>query len=243
MLAFLMTLIAGLSTLIGYFAIYIKASKNNLIKISLSFAAGVMLCVSISDLIPESLSLLMVDNSKNKAFILAFLIIIIGIVITQTIDKIIPENNNKLYKLGIFAMLAIILHNVPEGIATFLSASTNLTLGIAITLAIALHNIPEGITISVPIYESTGSKKKAFIYTLISGMAEPLGAILAFLFLKPVVTDNLMGIILALTAGIMLYISVNKLLVEAFKYKEKSASVIAFIIGLVFMLISHILLQ
>lgn len=243
MLAFLMTLIAGLSTLIGYLAIYIKASKDNLIKTSLAFASGVMLCVSISDLIPESLNLLIIDNSKNEAFILTFLFIVVGIIITQIIDKIIPEHNNKLYKLGVFSMLAIIFHNIPEGIATFLSSATNLTLGIAITLAIALHNIPEGISISVPIYESTGSRKKAFIYTLISGMAEPLGAILAFLFLKPIVTDNLMGIILALTAGIMLYISVCKLLPTAFKYKEKSISVIAFIIGIIFMLISHILLQ
>lgn len=243
MLAFLMTLIAGLSTLIGYLAIYIKTSKNNLIKISLAFAAGVMLCVSISDLIPESLSLLMIDNSKNKAFMLAFLFVVFGIIITQIIDRIIPENNNKLYKLGVFSMLAIIFHNIPEGIATFLSSATNLTLGISITLAIALHNIPEGISISVPIYESTGNKKKAFVYTLISGMAEPLGAILAFLLLKPIVTDNLMGIILAVTAGIMLYISVCKLLPNALKYKEKSVSIIAFIIGIIFMLISHVLLQ
>lgn len=243
MLAFLMTLIAGLSTLIGYLAIYIKASKDNLIKMSLAFASGVMLCVSITDLIPESLKLLTINNDKNITFLITFIVILAGISIIHIIDKIIPENNNKLYKLGIFSMLAIILHNIPEGIATFLSSATNLTLGISITIAIALHNIPEGISISVPIYESTKNKKKAFIYTLISGMAEPLGAILAFLFLKPIVTDDLMGVILGLTAGIMLYISICKLFTEAIKYKEKSRTITAFIIGIIFMLISHTLLN
>ena len=161
-----------------------------------------MICVSFTDLLPESISLLLKTHDKTSGFLIIFLFIILGLLISWGIDKVIPENNNiqnkKLYKVGIFSMIAIIVHNIPEGIATFLSSTTNLTIGISLTIAIALHNIPEGISISVPVYGATGSKKKAIGYTLISGMAEPLGAILAFLFLKPIITDSLMGSLLAI---------------------------------------------
>ena len=184
-LPFLLCLIAGLSTLLGSLFIFIKGNKNKLIKYALAFASGIMLSVSIFDLIPESLTMFQ-SNTKNTIFLNITIFIIIGLMIPLFIDKILPNKleNNKLYKLGIFTMIAIIIHNIPEGIATYLSSETNLKLGISITIAIAMHNVPEGISVAMPVYYATRSKKKAITLTLISGMSEPLGAILAFLFFK-----------------------------------------------------------
>ena len=138
-------------------------------------------------------------------------------------------------------MIAIIIHNIPEGIATYISSETNLKLGISITIAIAMHNIPEGISIAMPVYYATGNKKKAIVLTFISGMSEPLGALLAYLFLKPIVNDTIMGGLFAIIAGIMTYISVIELLPSALQYKEKKKTIISFLIGIIFMYVNHVL--
>lgn len=233
---FLLCLIAGISTLIGSLFVFIKGNKNTIIKSSLAFASGVMFSVSIFELIPESIQL--INN-----YLVNVLFIIIGMIIPLLIDKLIPKKieKNKLYKLGIFTMIAIIIHNIPEGIATYISSETNIKLGITLTIAIAMHNIPEGISIALPIYYATKNKKTAFTYTFISGISELLGAVLAFIFLKPLITPNFMGKIFAIIAGIMSYISLIELLPSALKYKEKKKTLICFLIGFIFMYINHII--
>lgn len=138
-------------------------------------------------------------------------------------------------------MLAIILHNIPEGIATFLASTSDMSLGIALTIAIALHNIPEGISISIPIYYSSNSKKRAILYTLISALSEPFGALLAYLFLSKIVTDTIMGCIFSIIAGIMIFISMFELLPTSFKYKNRGVTILFFIIGILFMYINSII--
>ena len=242
-LPFLLCLIAGLSTLLGSLFIFVKGNKENIIKCSLAFASGVMLSVSIFDLIPESLTMFQ-SISKNSIFLNIMFFIIIGLIIPLFIDKILPnklDQTSKLYKLGIFTMIAIIIHNIPEGIATYISSETNIKLGITITIAIAMHNIPEGISIAMPVYYATNNKKKAIGLTFLSGMSEPLGAVLAFLFLKPIINNTIMGGLFAIIAGIMTYISIIELLPAALKYKEKKKTIISFLIGILFMYIYKIL--
>ena len=151
------------------------------------------------------------------------------------------NQNNKLYKLGIFTMIAIIIHNIPEGIATYISSETNIKLGIAITIAIAMHNIPEGISIAMPVYYATKNKKKAIGLTFLSGMSEPLGAVIAFLFLNPIINNTIMGGLFAIIAGIMTYISIIELLPAALQYKEKKKTIISFLFGIIFMYVNHML--
>ena len=242
-LPFLLCLIAGLSTLLGSLFIFIKGNKENIIKLSLAFASGVMFSVSIFDLIPESLTMFQ-STSKNSIFLNIIVFIIIGLVIPLFIDKILPNKlnqNNKLYKLGIFTMIAIIIHNIPEGIATYISSETNIKLGIAITMAIAMHNIPEGISIAMPVYYATKNKKKAIGLTFLSGMSEPLGAVIAFLFLNPIINNTIMGGLFAIIAGIMTYISIIELLPSALQYKEKKKTILSFLIGILFMYVNHML--
>ena len=184
--AFLLCSLAGLSTMLGCIVIFIKNKSNKILIASLAFAAGVMTTVSITDLIPESLHYLKTYLFSFPRIIVMLICICIGIILSMTIDKYLPENkanNSKLYRVGIISMLAIILHNIPEGIATFMTSSTNIKIGLSLSIAIALHNIPEGISISMPIYSSTKSKSKAILYTFISGFSEPIGSLIAYLFL------------------------------------------------------------
>ena len=177
-IAFILTILAGLSTLLGIIPCLIKTNKkNNIICASLSFASGVMLSISTLDLIPESFKLIKISQSIIKLLII-FISIITGIIISKIINlKINQKSNNSLYKVGIISMIAIIIHNIPEGIITFISTTKNIKLGISLAIAIALHNIPEGISISIPIFYSTNNKYKAILYTLISGLSELFGAI------------------------------------------------------------------
>lgn len=239
--SFLLTFIAGFSTMIGAILIFFKVKTNKIIIGSLSFAAGVMFSVSILDLIPESINLIKFNSYIKIPLISIFMAI--GMVLARIIDKYIPsienEPKNGLFRVGVISMLAIIIHNIPEGIATFMATNTDISLGISLTIAIALHNIPEGISIAVPIYYSTKSRGKALLYTLISGLSEPFGALLAFLFLKPFMNDFIMGILMSVIAGIMTYISLYELLPASLKYKNRKITYIFFIVGILLMTVNH----
>lgn len=241
-MAFLLTTIAGLSTLIGTIPIFIKLkNEDKVISASLAFASGIMLCVSITDLIPESLNMLKNYND----FIMLLLVItsmITGIILSMFIDKTLPNktSNNSLYKVGLISMIAIIVHNIPEGIATFISTTKNFELGLSLTIAIALHNIPEGISISVPIFYSTKSKLKAFLYTLISATSEPLGAILTYLFLRNFINETILGLLFSLIAGIMIQISLTELLPTSISYNKQNITKFFFITGIIFMLLKFL---
>ena len=246
LLSFIITAFAGISTIIGFLVIFIKKKNHNKIIVSsLSFASGVMVCTSISDLIPESINLLSSSLSTINTVIFSFLSILLGIIVSMIINYYVPDNNNyednTLFRVGIISMIVIILHNIPEGIATFMASSSNINLGVSLAIAIAMHNIPEGITIAVPIYYSTGKEKLAFIYTLISALSELLGAIICYLVLRKYMTNFLLGIILSIIAGIMLEISFKTLLPSTKKYNDKSRVIFFFIIGFVFMLLRVII--
>lgn len=232
---FILSTLSGVSTLIGFLFIYIKYDKDKIIKYSLAFAAGIMLSVSIIDLIPESITLLMSTLTKIETFISLLIFLTLGSLIPFIIDKLLDKRENELYRVGVLSMIAIIIHNVPEGIATFLTTTNNIKLGISMTIAISLHNIPEGISIAIPVYYSSKNKKKAFKMTLLSGISEPLGALLAHLFLKSIVTDKIMGILLIIIAGIMANISLVELLPKSLNYKNKKKTIFFFLIGIIFM--------
>ena len=242
-LGLILTTIAGLTTLLGTIIIFI--SKNNkIIPKALSFAAGVMITVSIIDLIPESFNYINKTFKLTPALLIIGIFISIGIIISMTIDKYInPRREGELYKIGIISMIAIILHNIPEGIITYISTEINIKLGLSLTIAIALHNIPEGISIAVPIYYSTKSRGKALLYTLTSALSEPLGALLACLFLSKIMNNIIIGIILSIVAGIMIQIATYELIPTSLKYKNKKQTIIYILIGIIFMFLNHLIIK
>ena len=241
--SFILTIIAGLSTMIGTIFVFFKKKNNKILISSLGFAAGVMITVSLTDLIPESYNLLRNIYPIFPRIMYILIFIVTGIILSMMIDKYLPENNNTnnkgLYRVGIISMLAIILHNIPEGIATFMAANTNVKLGISLAIAIALHNIPEGISISIPIYYSTKSRGKALLYTFISGISEVFGALLTYLFLSNFINDRIMGFLFSIIAGIMIHISIYELIPTSLSYKNNKLTYIFILIGSLFMIINH----
>lgn len=238
-LSLIIPFLAGISTTIGYFPTYISEKyQEKVITFSLSFSAGVMITISIFSLLPESFHLIS-NDPRISSFLLVGLFFFIGILSSFIIDSILnkKKTNSKLYKLGIFSLITLILHNIPEGITTFLTTTSNLKLGITLSLAIALHNIPEGIAIAIPIFYATKNRKKAFLYTMISGFSEFLGAIFACLFLKEYLNFFLLSCLFGITAGIMIHISLTELLPNALEYKDLKLCIKSFLLGCLVMLI------
>jgi zinc transporter, ZIP family len=258
--AFSLTLFAGLSTGIGS-AIALMAKRTNIkfLTISLGFSAGVMIYVSFVEILQKARTVLIADMGEVAGNWMAVGAFFGGILLIALIDKFIPNVENpheikrvedmddeqkkkrKLNRVGMFTALAIAIHNFPEGLATFTAALTDPALGVAIAVAIAIHNIPEGIAVSVPIYFATGNRKKAFWLSFSSGLAEPVGAIVGFLILMPFLSPMVFGLLFALVAGIMVFISLDELLPAAEEYGEHHLSIYGLVAGMAVMAISLLL--
>jgi ZIP family zinc transporter len=250
--AFLLTLLAGLSTGIGsLIAYFIKKPKTIYLSFSLGFSAGVMIYVSFVELLPRA-----VITVGQFTSVIAFFI---GILLIALIDMMIPESRNPhhfkempdvlalkvdkaLLRTGLFTALAIAIHNFPEGMATFGTTLSDARLGIVIALAIAIHNIPEGISVSVPLFYATGDRKKAFRYSFLAGLAEPAGAVIGFVILLPFLSPALLSSLLAFVAGIMVYISIDELLPMAHRYGHSHTVILGFILGMALMAASLFIL-
>lgn len=240
---FVLASIAGFSTLIGCLGIFIPVKKKDeFITFAISLSLSVMLMVSVFDLIPSSLP----NIGKNifSSILIFFVFFMIGVLAVGILNRMIEKEKgkNNLYKLGILSFIALVLHNLPEGILTFMSTYQDFNLGVSLCLAIALHNIPEGISIAVPIYYSTGSVWKAVKCTFLSALAEPLGALLAFLVFKNFITDQMVSMFLILVAGIMVTLSIEKMLPEALSYNKKRPFYIGLILGIIVVILSIFIL-
>ncbi|MDR1673640.1 MAG: zinc transporter ZupT [Bacteroidales bacterium] len=251
--AFALTLIAGLSTGIGSaIALLAKRTNTNFLCASLGFSAGVMLYVSFMEMMPSAKQEL-TDYFGSAGMLYLLSAFFGGIGLIALIDFLIPaeenpheaqsiedmgKNGKALQRTGVLMALSIAIHNFPEGIATFTSVLESWRIAVPITVAIAIHNIPEGIAVSVPVYHATGSKKKAFWWSFLSGLAEPLGALIAFLFLIPFWSPAVNGIVLAAVSGIMVFISLDELLPTAEKYGKHHISISGVVAGMLVMALS-----
>jgi zinc transporter, ZIP family len=264
LMAFGLTLFAGLSTGIGStIAFFTKTTNTKFLSVSLGFSAGVMIYVSFVEILPKSMEIMANDAGLKPGNFLAVVGFFTGMLVIAIIDKLVPSFENpheirmvedmdnnvdelkrrKLYRMGMMSAVAIAIHNFPEGLATFIVALDDIKLGLPIAIAIAIHNIPEGIAVSVPIYYATGSRKKAFNHSFLSGLAEPLGALVGFLILMPFMSDILFGFIFASVAGIMVFISIDELLPAAREYGQPHLSLYGLIAGMIVMAMSLILLM
>lgn len=263
--AFGVTLFAGLSTGIGsILAFYTKRTNKKFLSAALGFSAGVMMYVSFIEIFPEARQSLSALYGDQLGYIYTTIAFFVGMGIIGLIDHFVPDEENphhmrdvgemdevsqeelenqSLMRTGMFSALAIAIHNFPEGLATFIAAVEDPALGISIGIAIAIHNIPEGIAVSVPIYYATGSRRQAFKYSFLSGLAEPLGGIVGFLLLRTVLNDAMFGLVFAAVAGIMVYISLDELLPTAEKYGEHHVAIFGLIMGMVVMAVSLVLLN
>jgi len=267
LLAFGLTLFAGLSTGIGsVIALFTKKTDKRFLSVALGFSAGVMIYVSMIEIFFKAKESLVFELGEKLGLWITVLSFFGGMFLISLIDKLTPsmekssEDTNeelssntstskkesteekKLLRMGILTALAVAIHNFPEGFATLISAIKDPALGVSIAIAIAIHNIPEGIAVSVPIYYATGSRLKAFRYSFLSGLAEPIGAIVGYLLLAPFMTEVIFGVAFAAVGGIMVFISFDQLLPTARDYGDHHLSVYGLIVGMIVMAISLVLL-
>lgn len=255
-----LTLFAGLATGIGsLMALLSKKYNPKFLSASLGFSAGVMIYVSLIEIFVKAKDSLSIIYGNKKGYFYTTIAFFAGIAVIAVIDKLVPsyENphelknisdpsaleieNKKLLRMGLFSAIAIAIHNFPEGMATFMGALQEPALGVSIAIAIAIHNIPEGIAVSVPIYYATKNRKKAFTYSFLSGLAEPVGAVIGYILLKTLFNESAFGFIFASVAGIMVYISLDELLPTAEEYGEHHIAISGLIAGMVVMAASLVL--
>ena len=255
--ALLLTVLAGLSTGIGaVIAFFSKDNNYKILSVGMGFSAGVMIYISFAEILIKSQSGFAKIYGELTGEVFALITFFVGIGIAAFIDWMIPDdvnphelksnkelgelkenddntiNKQTLKRTGVFTAIAIGIHNFPEGFATFVSALDGLALGIPIAIAIAIHNIPEGMAVSLPIYHATGDKKKAFYYAFGSGIAEPIGALIGFFILLPLMGDLTLGLTFGLVAGIMIYISFDELLPAARIYGNSHTTIIGIVLGM-----------
>ena len=249
-LALLLTALAGLSTTVGSLLIFlVRRPGPRFMALSLGFAAGVMILVSFAELLPAGLE----ELGPGLGYLAFFL----GLGAMFALDTAIPhsyegvpdpapggrQSNDRLLRLGLFVALGIGLHNFPEGMATFAGTLADPQLGVAIAVAIAIHNIPEGLAVAAPVYAATGNRKKAFVWSFLSGLAEPVGAGLAALVLLPFLHGPALAGVLAGVAGLMVFISLDELLPAAREHGQEHLAIIGVIAGMAVMALSLWLLM
>jgi len=268
LIALLLTLFAGLATGIGSAIAFIATRTNTkLLSLSLGFSAGVMIYISFVEIFPDARDAFIGRYGEFHGSLATIISFFGGMLLIALIDKFIPTAENphemrsleamyneksalnfrRLYRLGIMTSVAVAIHNFPEGIATFMSAVKDPTLGVAIAIAVAIHNIPEGIAVSVPVYYATGNRKKAFLLSFLSGLSEPVGALIAWLVLMPFVNadnmDVIFGAVMASVAGIMVFISLDELLPSAEEYGEHHLAIYGLTGGMGLMALSLLFLM
>lgn len=217
----LLSFIAGISTVLGSFFILFKIKKvGEFVVFSLSFSLGIMTLISFFDLIPSSYPVIINNYGMLYGIIIFVLIFLLGYQSIKLINDRIKDNDSSLYKIGILSMISLVLHNFPEGIAVFIGALSNTSIGIKLCIAIMLHNIPEGIAISVPLYYSGVEKKRVFVYTLLSGLSEPIGALLAYFILKNFINELFLSMVLVFASGLMISLALNDILKEVKRYNK-----------------------
>ena len=215
----LITSIAGLSTLVGNILLFIDSKyKDKLISFSMGLSFIVMFLLSILELIPEGIRMVSNRLSLYEIYLYSLLLLVVGYLFVIFIDNKI-DSDSKLYKIGILSMIGLLVHNLPEGIICAISSYNNIDIGLKMSFMIMVHNIPEGIVISLPIYYSTGSRGKALLYTVVSSLGEILGAIITMLFLYRFINDYVLFVIYTVTSGIMITLSVGKILKEGIDLK------------------------
>jgi len=261
--AFALTLFAGLSTGVGSaLAFFAKSTNTVFLTGALGFSAGVMIYVSMIEIFVKARGALSAAVGNAQGYLLTTLAFFSGILLIALIDKLVPSFENphevrgvedmqkdryedikkrKLNRMGLFSALAIAIHNFPEGLATFMGGLHDPALGSSIAIAVAIHNIPEGIAVSVPLYYATGNRKKAFGLSFLSGLAEPVGALVGFFLFFRFFTDTIFGVLFAMVAGIMVFISLDELLPTAEKFGEHHVAMYGVVSGMAVMAVSLVL--
>lgn len=260
--ALAVAVLAGLATGIGGLIVAVGGQPSRrLLAGGLGFSAGVMILLSFMEMMPAATDFIGREQSKSATTWWVFAGFFGGVALIAIIDRLIPKSINPheplergglgddlpadstMLRTGLLVGIALALHNFPEGFATFVTALESPSLALPLVVAIAMHNIPEGVAVAVPIRAATGSRWKAAGFATLTGITEPIGAILGYLLVRPFLTDTIFGVTLAAVAGVMVFVSLDKLLPTAERYGEHHVAIYGVVSGMAFMALTLVLLQ
>ncbi|MDD5025856.1 MAG: zinc transporter ZupT [Candidatus Peribacteraceae bacterium] len=257
LVAFSLALLAGMSTMLGAAFAFAPGSRSpRSFAVALGFSAGVMVFISFMELLPEGIAHLTEFYGESGGEWRAILGFFVGIAVVALLDVLIPHiphregrpetmrscQRSPLYRIGIIAVVAIALHNLPEGLITLVGVADDIHIGFILAVAIAIHNIPEGISVAAPVYAATGSRRTALWYTFVAGIAEPVGAFLGYLLLRSCLVGVLCGFAFTAVAGIMVYLSLDQMLPTARAHTDPHWAMMGFVSGMLCMAVSILLL-
>ncbi len=239
----LMTLLAGLSTGIGSLTALFSGRRGpRFLCLCMGFSAGVMIYVSLGEILLKGRSYLAAALGERAGYFVMLAAFFGGMGLLALLNKILPESGEgeggDMKKAGLVTALAIALHNLPEGMATFMAALSDPSIALPVVVAIAVHNIPEGISVALPLAYGGMGKKKAFLLSLASGLTEPLGAVVGYLLLTPFMNDGVYGAVFSAVAGIMTYISLDELLPAAEREGSHGLALAGVVVGMAVMGVS-----
>lgn len=240
--ALLLTLVLGLFILLGTIIVFITKNNEKFVSFSLALAFGVMISLSIFELFPEAYEHLEILENWKIPVLLGC--IMVGIIILKLLDHFIPhhaddeghhhskkEHMEHLYHIGIVSSIALVLHNLIEGMAIYGTASTSIHLGLLVGLGVGLHNIPMGMVIASTFYKSSENKKKTVVISFLISISTFVGGLIMF-FLNGIMKEELiLGILLSITLGMIIYIALFELLEQMIHSKNKKETIIGIILG------------
>lgn len=248
MVALGITLAAGLATVVGGVLVFLaKTPSPRVLAFGLAFAGGAMVFVSLTEIFNKAVAAFAETAGERWGMLAAVAAFLAGLLLVSAIDRLIPnphetlepddpqfyeKSRNSVARLGMMAALAITAHNLPEGLATFFATLESPSVGMPLALAIAVHNIPEGISIAAPVYFATRDRGKTLLVCLISGLAEPLGALLGFAALQPFLSPAVFGTVFGLIAGVMVFLALDELLPAAKRYAKGHETVYGLVSGM-----------
>ncbi|KAF1688076.1 zinc transporter ZupT [Pseudoxanthomonas broegbernensis] len=257
--ALAVTLAAGLATGLGsLLVIFARGPNPRLLAFGLAFAGGAMVYVSLSEILNKSIASFTAAYDARIGFALATFAFLAGMVLIMLIDRLVPNphdslttedpslrehNRDYVRRVGLMTAVAITAHNFPEGLATFFATLENPAVGLPLAFAIAIHNIPEGIAIAVPVYYATGSKHYAFIASLLSGLAEPVGALIGYALLSSVLSEAVFGAVFGVIAGVMVFLAIDELLPAAKRYAKGHETVYGLVSGMGVLAVSLVMFK
>ena len=261
-LPLLLTALAGLATILGGFVtFFVKKNNLKMLSLGLGFSAGVMIFVSLTEILTTAENLLKTYYPIKYHWML-FAGFIAGVVISKLIDEFIPDHveeedftdecapddahckrQHRIKRAGILTAIAIAIHNFPEGLGTFLVSTQDMAIGASVAFAIALHNIPEGIAVALPIYHATGKKRMAIWYSFWTGITEPIGAVIGLILLQFFLPHVFVGLSMAAVVGIMIYISFDTLLPLSHEYGDWHYAIGGIMSGMIVIWASLLLLN
>lgn len=241
-MALIITLIVGLFTFLGSLIIIFIKNNKKIVDFSISIGFGVLFALIILELIPETLELIQTKFMVVSSIITVIVLGALGILILKMLDKFVPnhdsDNKNNLIHIGVMTSIALIIHNLLEGMAIYTSLSSSLKFGTILGVGVALHNIPLGMSITSLFYNNGKNNKKAILMSLLVSLSTFLGGLITFIFAGAILNEFYRGIILSITLGMLIYIVLFELLPHMIENKNKKSVILGMLIGMTLLILS-----